>query len=556
MNNPKNNSSSKLSADEIQDDFDEDIDRDSEQDEDILAHDDFNMIATNKNLLLSGDKCIPILYYFPGKFDTKTYFGHVAIGNLPPTNEAKTGYLTFGKVSEKMHKSGVAHLVKNDEVPTYPFLERQVYGKCIPIMLPLCSWEKVKTAIKSFTDLDRNQYSILKNNDAQAAVNFLRDAGYSVPAGKDLKMPKEVALLAGKIALDALLIERGQLLNDKTQDCMLQISQLIENDKRRLKLQLAIDDISRLLTSRLISLAEIKIKKLDELLVCFKADNPDYERCFKKLVRTASEVGSITGKNLMQCVAFFSYLDIQEKIAILKIKKEIAKVLPLEILAQQRRQILEEEGIDGVERILMLMDNDIQRLNNRIGRDKPGFLINLVKGNVKAEEIIQLENLEAMLKQKTIDYQACINIMIAAEVRAEEQSESPKFEKALMWQEYLEFFPFDKLSGMDDKRLYLVKLEVALQNAALKTQGSEKRFLGKEFPAEIIDLQNMITLCKALPDAMDRDIYFLFEDITNKIRKEKDIINQPNVKAFYQEWYRASLEVQQSQYILHVVTAA
>jgi hypothetical protein len=554
MSDPKNNNSRRLFIDEVRSWSGEEAGNDYGQEDAFSLRDS---ATENVDTLLPGNKCKPVLYYFPGKFDLKTYFGHVAIGNLPPTEEARSGYLTFGKASEKTHNNNVTNLVKNDVALSHPFTEKQLYGRYISIVLPACSLVKINAAIKNFTNLDRNKYSVLENNDANAAVNFLRDAGYLIPELKGMKMPKDIALLVGKIAMNALLAEREQLLNDKIRDCMLQIGNLIENDKKRLKLQLALDDISRLATSRSLHITEVKMKQLEELLQYFRVENPDYELCFKKLVKASSDIGSIVGGHLQQCIERFVHLDEQQKSAILKGRKKTEHSSTLEILDKQRTQILEEEGTDNIERICKLIDNDIQRLNKRVGRDKEGFLAKLVKSDkTKDEDIVPLESLEAMFKQKNLNYQACVEVLIKAKDRAENKVLGAKNDKKIHWQEYLEFFSFEKLAGMDDKRFYLVKLEIALQNPDLKVNGGAKRFLGKEFPPEIHDLQAMIQACKALPDAMDKDIYFLFEEITKRIRQEKDKITNPEVRAFYAEWYRASLEVRQSQYLQHVLAAA
>jgi hypothetical protein len=135
----------------------------------------------------------------------KRVAGHIAIADLPcgkensrfnVFNEAAfkwKGYLSYESV-----KAEVPILVKDDwEHYFSPESDEKIYGKAIKITFPAVDEDLLLAAMKKFSELDKSQYSLLKNNCATNVLAFIKQIDPSVTA--DFITPKDVALLACNI---------------------------------------------------------------------------------------------------------------------------------------------------------------------------------------------------------------------------------------------------------------------------------------------------------------------------------------------------------------------
>jgi hypothetical protein len=345
-----------------------------------------------------------ILYYFPGTI--KYPFGHVAIGVPRDPVLAPAGYLSFGKgegkatsTVKRVSSSKWGDVYEEDAHIDFDS-ENNIYKYAIMIELPACSPKILKDAIREFSELDRSDYYLFEKNCATAALNFMKTMG-CIPPDEMLSSirPQAIAKRASAIALDEIQAKR-KTIKSSADAPLVKIVKLIRNDIERLREQIQYDEIAHLIFKSK-NTKEKKIKALERLALLGNAvlngAKPIEE--FHAALREASGVASKTAARISECLYYFPTP---------LLSAEYQRMLPpnqedeVDLYKTQRVFILEDDELSEIEAIRQLIDNDLERLQAQIKKDKKTIVGRVFKSEEIKDYKIEKLAIVAVLLQEPI----------------------------------------------------------------------------------------------------------------------------------------------------------
>ena len=185
----------------------------------------------------------------------------------------------------------------------------------------------------------------------------------------------------------------------------------------------------------------------------------------------------------------------------------------VEYYRTSRKFILADDELNEIEMLRALVDNDIQRLNAQIEKDKTTIFGKHKDPEKKKYKINELESLSLLLHAEPTNYDACLTSI--ERLMADKKMQGKTVEKYL--QQCLDRFPYDRLPHIEEMRKFLVKLDFLLEPYEEKKDPSF--FAALKAPGGVKALRGLVTSSEQTIEALSaKDVYERFHKIDGELK--------------------------------------
>jgi hypothetical protein len=471
-----------------------------------------------------------VLHYF--RASIKHPFGHVSL--TIPNGLSETNYLSFtsgeglvtSAISKDQGRPNLAH-------------ERHIYGTDTAILLPDCQEVLLQEAIDEFCQLHREDYHRVIKNNTQAVARFLQQLGY-IPAHEEFNemLSQDVAKRVSIISINNIEKQRDVIKSLKI-DPIEKIISLLHHDIALLEAQSKYykiisrdesDNLTAHITlelTHLIRLGEsariphpplqINYAEVDDLKTPMTPLDQFYAALLLKQNRLQNQILS---SHLGECLYYFPMHELSDLYG----RFQSPEADNVNFYLKERKLILGDTALTRIQRLQILVENDINRLKAKMHKDR-ALASGKIQNAKKEKKIEKLEVLAYQL-QESADYQGRLDdlLLLIQQPYMTGQSKTNLLQ-------CVELFPYENLPQYHAMQSALHTLNALISDAE-RSQTPQGLF---QFSSTKIErLRQHIPRTNLLERFTPKQIYDCYHEVTAYLQKK---IKQHEKLPEKNKWY-------------------